>query len=188
MTGCMFEENQDILSRVVSSYFQIGTYLLALAASNTRISRNRIRSVPFFVIATTAKIMTKDTLDKLANAQVKDSLILVPPQHPEALSLRETDFAWPVLQESTISKGIRRDIFEDEEANEDDRTNEESDSSFKVKCHRIDAKASLGVILEGKEPEELTKAWDIYDLKYPNITVENIYSEVRNNLGIKFIK
>lgn len=161
---------------------QIGTYLLALAAASTRITRQTVRNVPFFVVATTAKIVTKATLDVLSEVQAKDLLVVVPAQHPKGLLIADGQFGWTVLQESLISKGMNSDAFDVDEGDlTGDEEEEESCEMGRVRCHRIDPKASFGVILEGKDPSELTQAWKAYELSEENAMVENIYSEVQSD-------
>lgn len=131
--------------------------------------------------------MTKETLDKLSKAQATDSILMVPAQHPQALSMREGERAWTVLGDQFISKGMSRDVFETED--EKKRKFEEhpgmndvvKKSEGEVRCHRIDPKASFGVILDGRETSEMTKAWEVYSPS-PDLFVENVYSEVRFNL------
>lgn len=166
----------------------MGTYLLALAAAHTNISRNRLRRVPFYVVTTSSRIMTAATLQSLSLGQAQDSLIVLPPQHPRGLCLAESDPEWIVLSDSEptaaaaaaakVSTGVKSRLFSDfggaagndDNEGEEDRLAEERVgmdddyydhyNSLRVDCcHLVDPKTSTGVVLEGRSREEVTNPW-----------------------------
>lgn len=161
--------------------FQVGTYLLALAAFNATASCGRTQRVPFYVVATTSKIMSRETLDSMRDAQLTDSFIVMPPQHPKGLFLSPEDYEWEVLSPSLISKGIALQTGMNRETFlKTDNGNASCGMEFNIPQHCIDPKSPFGVVLEGRDPNELRKAWEAYGLMLSTeVAIDNVYSEVR---------